>query len=645
MSYLGNVGKFKRIDALSSTKQQLNLNHNLIKLNQDEVGQGIDERIAGLIVERGQFPDAIIRFNENHQFPRWEIGTENDLAPIRNQSRVINSSTILEPYYNYFVDTTIDQISLLLPNNPKIGDTLSISDINGMFDINSVTLINNGYRIAGLTEQFTLDIKHASIILTFISNDIGWAISPSYSLLGTMTGIEGVLNPEDVVQIINNNSTTIVNNLKSDLLNSIINEIKVDNIVENNRNFIASRFINYIVDATEAPIGVTLPLNPSIGDWFVVTDVNGKTDTNPITINYDNINLIRNLPNSYIINKKYSSVKFLFTDNGWSVLDYSVGGVGTLLTEEKNNSFQASPSKTYIVDTRVSPVNVTLPILPSNGDSFTIIDGYNAFEANPTTILYNDIDTIRHNNGNYEINVRHAILQFVFFNHNWYVFDYTNAVAVGSTNSNNTSSGLNFNVNNTNFVASKLMYHAVDTRNGPISVGLPLNPVNGDWFAIVDGYNNFSNSPVTIVANTNHTIRNHAGDYEIDIDQSVLQFVFFDNNWLVFDLSNFLSYSVNETTNVNNKLNIENKTTNFTAVPFKYYLIDTSDQAIDIVLPESVNNGDWFVLKDIKNNFINNPITVKFSNVPILNNSGDFEIDVNGANVKLVFFNNNWNVL
>ena len=61
MSYIGYNEAPCDISGGGTTRNIFKLKQQIIKLNDGETGNGVDAGIAGLIVDRGQLPDAIIQ--------------------------------------------------------------------------------------------------------------------------------------------------------------------------------------------------------------------------------------------------------------------------------------------------------------------------------------------------------------------------------------------------------------------------------------------------------------------------------------------------------------------------------------------------------------------------------------------------------
>jgi len=76
----------------------------------------------------------------------------------------------------YFIDTTSFAHTLQLPASPTIGDEISIIDVAGTFDTNSLTVDRNGKPIAGAASNLTVSVERAGFTLVFYDNTQGWVL-------------------------------------------------------------------------------------------------------------------------------------------------------------------------------------------------------------------------------------------------------------------------------------------------------------------------------------------------------------------------------------------------------------------------------------------------------------------------------------
>ena len=76
----------------------------------------------------------------------------------------------------YFIDTTSATHTLQLPSSPTIGDEISIVDVAGTFDTNSLTVDRNGKPIQGSAADLTVSVERAAFTLVFYNDTQGWVL-------------------------------------------------------------------------------------------------------------------------------------------------------------------------------------------------------------------------------------------------------------------------------------------------------------------------------------------------------------------------------------------------------------------------------------------------------------------------------------
>lgn len=72
-------------------------------------------------------------------------------------------------------DTSGGSFTITLPSTPAIGDQIFIGDTGGMFATNNLTVARNGELIAGIADDYLLDINSFRITFVFQGGSIGWA--------------------------------------------------------------------------------------------------------------------------------------------------------------------------------------------------------------------------------------------------------------------------------------------------------------------------------------------------------------------------------------------------------------------------------------------------------------------------------------
>jgi hypothetical protein len=110
------------------------------------------------------------------------------------------------------------------------------------------------------------------------------------------------------------------------------------------------------------------------------------------------------------------------------------------------------------------------------------------------------------------------------------------------------------------------------------------------------------------------------------------------------DLTNLKEYTDTQNNSLHNTIKKE-AALNFVSVSDdlsvnsgSFLLVDTNSKSITITLPDSPVDNDVIKLKDIKNNASNNNVIVS-GNGNTINGDDNLVVDVDGANIELVFIN------
>lgn len=301
-NYLGSLNDcfvFSPNDKSTSTNEQLSLRQQVIKLNENETGHGVDKKIAGLTIERGKYPDAILRFNENGSAPHWEIGVDNSIAPVHPINKIINQSSILEPFTVNHVKAILSNTLLILPDNPQNDATITILDSDGLFDIHPVTVRSNTSNILKSESSVLLNLKYCNVTFHFLNNH--WVIFPHTPIELTNVEYSPILNESDFDLISSNTSPKWV-------------------IIDSDFNAKAKTYI--LANTRFGSFNIHLPTNPNINDFVVISDYSGTFFENNLTILSKNTR-IWGVPNeSFILDRSNITIKMVYVNEnrGWHII-------------------------------------------------------------------------------------------------------------------------------------------------------------------------------------------------------------------------------------------------------------------------------------------------------------------------------------
>lgn len=195
----------------------------------------------------------------------------------------VNTSITADINTALLVDTLSSAITILLPDSPDQGARVAIVDVRGYFGTNKVTISPNGRTIEN--SALSLELSHNNLFVEFVyceeTND--WRVTQQ---VGSRFSVVG------------------------------------GNAVPITGNYTASPFETLTVDTSISVSDITLPANPSVGDWVRVIDAMATSSINNITVK-GNGNKIDGyvIGEDFIINRDGAEICFTFVggSRGWHI--------------------------------------------------------------------------------------------------------------------------------------------------------------------------------------------------------------------------------------------------------------------------------------------------------------------------------------
>ena len=80
---------------------------------------------------------------------------------------IVTASTTAAAGNRLALDTSRGTFNVSLPGSPNAGDGIELADPNGSWQANSPVLLQNGHTIEGLSEDMTLSLNRARVVLLY----------------------------------------------------------------------------------------------------------------------------------------------------------------------------------------------------------------------------------------------------------------------------------------------------------------------------------------------------------------------------------------------------------------------------------------------------------------------------------------------
>ena len=546
-------------------------------------GQTIENQAADLVIDIGEITTEFV-YNGN----TWQVYTnlgKQGLQGVQGlqglqgiQGLLATWKTIVFNYYSnnreyLIVDTTNNEITVFLPENPEEGWFVRIAD-GGDWNVNHAYINTNGQTLLNMDVDLIVDVR--DVIIDFVFTGTTWLVFPNIGHPGARgdsglqgaDGIQGGLGAQGITGATGRMASWVIVN----------------------SDYTANSTEYLLVDTTNSPVTVSLPSNPGIADYIRVADSNDWSvnnliiDRNGSTIEYESTNIV--------IDVGGITVDFIYNGNTWQV--YSnlgkqgiqgvqgiTGGIGPIgiqgFTGQQgiqgiqgiqglqgiqgelglqggtglmsywvhvDDEYYANSGDSIVANTSLKEFTIFLPENPVFADYVKIADGYN-WSLLPVTVNGNGNNIV----GFHEevvLNIGNITVEFIFSNNEWNV--YTNLGREGTQGIQGLQGeqgpvgaqgllGLTGKLANwvqvdDDYVANAKEYIAVNTALRPIEIILPRFPEAGDFIRLADAHD-WSVFNCTVNRNSN-SINGINVDLVLSTPGIIVDFVFFNNNWQVF---------------------------------------------------------------------------------------------------------------
>ena len=395
----------------------------------------------------------------------------------------------------YFIDTTIDSLTGILPSSPTIGQVVTIVDDGGIFKSHPFHINGNGKDV-GDGSTLTLDVNYG--ICKLIFNGTKW-----------ITDMGG--NPSSIGG----------GNASTGGVGTVIH-VTADYTADDN-DFI-------FVEAETGPVVVTLPSTGlANGSAVSVYDQRGAFSEEPCVVSGNGNDIMGQT--TLKLKTKYARVDFIWDtgDAEWKT-SFATGLVNDSINViDKSANYSADVGDFILADTTAAEFSVTLPTsgVLNNKAMVTVLDQTGQWGSNALTIIPSD-GTI--DGDSYlicDIAGLKVDLVWDVENSQWKV-DFGGSV-LASTSSGNDN--MTWQVKTTTFSAVENRKYICDTSGGAFTCTLPPNPTNGQVVQFAEGWD-FATNNLTVARN-GKSIEGLAEDMVVSTENQSFELIYYNNNWVI----------------------------------------------------------------------------------------------------------------
>ena len=89
---------------------------------------------------------------------------------------IISSNTVLAANTNYFVDISLQPVTVTLPSSPTTGQTIRLIDMAGLAEANNITVTSIADKILRVNDNLLVNSNSAAFTLVYSNADYGWLL-------------------------------------------------------------------------------------------------------------------------------------------------------------------------------------------------------------------------------------------------------------------------------------------------------------------------------------------------------------------------------------------------------------------------------------------------------------------------------------
>lgn len=232
------------------------------------------------------------------------------------------NTTLTDAHRTVLVNSAAAPRTITLPAAPLTGTIYEIRDVGstgaGASGTNAITIARNGNTIDGVAADLVLNTNGRGVVLAW--DGAKWVTLSDRTIAGLINA--DTLDGIDSTQFVRSDvDDTVSENLT--FAKSFYAPLHIlDNLT--NPNLLSDVHRTVIADpvANNAPVTITLPAVPVVGQWYEITDGNGGASTNNITID-PNGNLINTNGADIVLDTDFDSIILVCVDpNNWAIVSW-----------------------------------------------------------------------------------------------------------------------------------------------------------------------------------------------------------------------------------------------------------------------------------------------------------------------------------
>lgn len=229
---------------------------------------------------------------------------------------------LTDTHRTVLVDSSGAPRTITLPAAPLTGQLYEIRDVGvtgaGSSATNNITINRNGNTIDGVAANLVINQDGAGVVLVF--DGTKWVTIADRTIVSVGAIDADTLDTLDSTQFVRSDvADTVAGNIT--FTSSVYNPVDILNDTTNpNLLTTANRTIGADPATNAAPVTITLPAAPTVGQWYEIVDLNGGAAANNITIDR-NGSSINTVAANLVMDTDYDALILVCTSGlNWTVV-------------------------------------------------------------------------------------------------------------------------------------------------------------------------------------------------------------------------------------------------------------------------------------------------------------------------------------